>query len=67
MASSLPLTLVSRRNTIRLGGVAGLLTLEGRFSARAEEGSPLEANKALVRRLFAKVINGGNAELLTEL
>ena len=67
MASSIPLTIISRRSTIRLGGAAGLLALEGRLSARAEDVSPLEANKAQVRRLFAEVINGGNAELLSEL
>jgi predicted SnoaL-like aldol condensation-catalyzing enzyme len=67
MASSIPQTIISRRRTIRLGGVAGLLALEGRFSARAEEGSPLEVNKALVRRLFAEVVNSGNTDILPEL
>ena len=62
-------TILSRRNAIHLGGVAvaGLLALRGGPVAAAQESGRLDANKALVQRVFAEVINGGKTELLVEL
>ena len=63
MASSV----LTRRNAIRIGGATGLLALGGGQPARADESETLEANKALVRRLFAEIVNGGDEQLLAEL
>lgn len=67
MASSVASLALSRRNAILVGGATGLLALGGGQTPRANESETLEANKALVRRVFAEVINGGKPEALTEL
>ena len=66
MASSILPTALSRRNAIRVGGAAGLLALGGGHPTRAEDASLLEANKALVQRVFAEVINDGDTDVLAE-
>lgn len=64
IATSLP-----RRAAIRLGGgsLVGLLAVHAASDVAAEEYQNLEANKALVRRVFDQVVNGGQAEMLAEL
>jgi predicted SnoaL-like aldol condensation-catalyzing enzyme len=69
MSSLLLPTDLSRRTAIRLGSgtLAGLLALRGGPAALAADPAHLEANKALVRRVFAEVINAGKTDLLAEL
>jgi predicted SnoaL-like aldol condensation-catalyzing enzyme len=63
------LTSCTRRTAIRLGsgGLASALALSGIGSTRAQEHSTLNANKALVHRVFEEIINGGNTAVIAEL
>src|SRR5687767_15043305 len=67
MASSLAISVLSRRSALLVSGSTGLLALGRGQPARAVDAATLEANKSLVRRVFAEVINVGNAPLLAEL
>lgn len=60
---------VSRRHAARLAGgvLAAAITVSRSGSAEAAETAVLDANKALVRRLFSTGINGDNREVFAEL
>jgi ketosteroid isomerase-like protein len=61
--------LLNRRNAVRLGsgGLAAATVASGWRSAEAHNLTVLEANKALVHRLFAEGVNGRNAAVIREL
>jgi predicted SnoaL-like aldol condensation-catalyzing enzyme len=69
MSMSPTAALLSRRTAIRFGGgsLVGMLASHAASDVAAGESPHLEANKALVRRVFDQVINGGQAEMLAEL
>ena len=69
MPSLVPASIVNRRTAVRLagGGLAVALTAGGWRSSQAEENPTLEANKTLVRRLFAEGFDGGNPAVIAAL
>ena len=60
---------LNRRNAIRLssGGLAAAVVASGWRSAEVHSPTVLEANKALVHRVFAEGVNGGNLAVIREL
>lgn len=60
---------LNRRRVVRLGtgGLAAASALREIRSAEAVDAMTLEANKALVHRLFAEAVNGGNVAVIGEL
>lgn len=60
---------VNRRTAVRLGGggLAAALAESRRQSTQAQELVPLEANKALVSRVFEEAVNGRNEALIGDL
>lgn len=69
MSSSSRPPILTRRTAVRLGtgGLAAALVAPGRRSAQAADAATLEANKTIVRRLFAEAVNGGNEAVIAEL
>ncbi len=69
MLSSRPVSLLDRRTVVRIGSgsLVAALALRERRSAEAHSLTILEANKALVHRLFAEAVNGGNVAVIGEL
>ncbi len=69
MASLASAPTLNRRRAVRLGtgGLAAALALRGMRPAEALDRTVLEANKALVRRVFEEAVNGGNVAVLADL
>lgn len=61
--------LLNRRNAVRLssGGLAAAVVASGWRSAEVHNLTVPEANKALVQRVFAEGVNGGNVAVIREL
>jgi predicted SnoaL-like aldol condensation-catalyzing enzyme len=57
-----------RRTALHLGsgGLVTAFALSGVRATQAQELPPLEANKALVRRVFEEIVNSGNAVVVDE-
>jgi ketosteroid isomerase-like protein len=60
---------LSRRSAVRLGsaGLAAAVALRGIRSTQAQEAATLEANKALVHRVFEEAMNGRTEAVVSEL